>query len=125
MLRSAHGMRWYVNQSGKTIGPVSEERVAMLVTWGKVARDAYVCDEQLSTWVPISRTPFGALFDDLSEEPSEEPSEDVAWPSPGALELSRTKELTSEAPAPGQRLRALIAGIALLAGALALALAAS
>ena len=40
-------MQWYVNQNGKTTGPFSDQRVAMLVNWGKLSDDAYLCDEEM------------------------------------------------------------------------------
>jgi hypothetical protein len=54
-------MRWYVSQNGTTAGPLSEQRIAMLASWGKISRDAYICDEQLSSWVAITRTAFAPL----------------------------------------------------------------
>ena len=63
-------MRWYVNQNGKTAGPFSEQRIAMLASWRKISRDAYVCDEQLSTWVAIKRTKFAPLVANAPSRPS-------------------------------------------------------
>lgn len=57
--------RWYVSQDGKAQGPYPEERLAVMVQWGKISRDAYICDEQCSTWVPIKRSSFAALFPEL------------------------------------------------------------
>lgn len=105
MLGGGHSMRWYVNQNGKTVGPFTEERIAMLVTWGKIARDAYICDEQFSTWVSITRTAFGPLVTNAAREDGEQ-----------RARLS--------APA-GQRLRAWVAGVMLFASAVMLALSAT
>ncbi len=55
-------MRWYVSQNGRTSGPFSEERITMLLRWGKVSRSAYICDEQWSTWVSITRSAFAPLL---------------------------------------------------------------
>ncbi len=57
-------MRWYVNQNGTTAGPLPEQRIAMLASWGKISREAYICDEHLSTWVAITRTAFAPLVAD-------------------------------------------------------------
>jgi uncharacterized protein DUF4339 len=58
-----HGARWYVSQNGKTVGPYPEERLKVLVQWGKVSREAYICDEQCSTWIAIKRSAFAPLLD--------------------------------------------------------------
>jgi hypothetical protein len=55
-------MRWYVSQNGRTSGPFSEERITMLLRWGKLSRSAYICDEQWSTWVAITRSAFAPLL---------------------------------------------------------------
>lgn len=55
-------MQWYVSQKGKTTGPFDEERLAMLVRWGKISRDAFICDEQLSAWIGIRRSAFARLL---------------------------------------------------------------
>lgn len=105
MLGGGQSMRWYVNQNGKTVGPLTEERIAMLATWGKIARDAYICDEQFSTWVSITRTSFGPLVTGGANEGGEE---------------------RATVPAPvGQRRRAWLAGVMLLASAVMLALSVS
>lgn len=105
MLGGGHGMRWYVNQNGKTVGPLTEERIAMLVTWGKIARDAYICDEQFSTWVPILRTAFGPL---VAQAPAADGEPRAALSAPA-----------------GQKLRAWLAGAMLLASAVMLAISAT
>jgi GYF domain 2 len=115
MLGGEQSMRWYVNQNGKTEGPFSEERIAMLVTWGKISRDAYICDEQFSTWVSIMRTGFGPLIAEALG--TENPTVDAA-PEHGA-------EVTTDAEQTWQRLRAWVAGVVLLAGALMLAMSAT
>jgi hypothetical protein len=55
-------MRWYVSQYGKTTGPFDEERLAMLVHWGKISRDAFICDQQWSAWIAIRRSAFAPLL---------------------------------------------------------------
>lgn len=55
-------MRWYVSQNGKTTGPFDEERLAMLVHWGKISRDAFICDQQWSAWIAIRRSAFAPLL---------------------------------------------------------------
>jgi hypothetical protein len=105
MLGGGQSMRWYVNQSGKTVGPFTEERIAMLVTWGKIARDAYICDEQFSSWVSITRTAFGPLVTNAAHAGGEE-------------------RPPRSAPA-GQKLRAWLAGVMLFASAVMLAISAT
>jgi hypothetical protein len=61
-LQEEHGMQWYVSQKGKTSGPFDEQRLAMLVQWGKVSRDAFICDKQLSAWIAIKRSGFAPLL---------------------------------------------------------------
>jgi hypothetical protein len=65
-------MRWYVSQKGKASGPYEEERLAMLVHWGKISRDAFICDAQCSSWIAIQRSAFAPLF-----PPPEEPAADA------------------------------------------------
>jgi hypothetical protein len=55
-------MQWYISQDGRTSGPFAEQRVAMLAAWGKLSRAAYICDEQSSCWVSITRSQFGPLL---------------------------------------------------------------
>lgn len=55
-------MQWYVSQNGKTTGPFDEERLAMLVHWGKISRNAFICDKQLSAWVGIRCSAFARLL---------------------------------------------------------------
>lgn len=55
-------MRWYVSQKGKASGPYEEERLAMLVHWGRISRDAFICDAQCSNWIAIQRSAFAPLF---------------------------------------------------------------
>jgi hypothetical protein len=104
-------MRWYVNQNGKTVGPFPEERIAMLATWGKLSRKAYICDEQFSTWVSITRSAFGPLISGgaASGEGAEEKGE----------------SFPPEARAAAQNLRAWLTGAVLLAGVLVLAISAT
>jgi GYF domain 2 len=68
-------MQWYVSHKGKTTGPFDKERLAMLVQWGRITRDAFICDEQCSAWLPIGCSAFAQLL----------PHEDSgAAPPPGA-----------------------------------------
>jgi uncharacterized protein DUF4339 len=60
-------MQWYVSQNGKTTGPFDEERLAMLVHWGKISRDAFICDKQLSAWIAIRCTAFAAMLPAVEE----------------------------------------------------------
>jgi uncharacterized protein DUF4339 len=55
-------MQWYVSQRGKSSGPFDEQRLAMLVQWGKVSSNAFICDEQLSVWIAIKRSAFAPLL---------------------------------------------------------------
>jgi hypothetical protein len=55
-------MQWYVSQNGKTLGPFTEQRVAMLVNWGKIENDAYICDDKWSCWVAVTRSHFAPLI---------------------------------------------------------------
>jgi uncharacterized protein DUF4339 len=66
-------MQWYVSQNGKTTGPFDEERLAMLIHWGKISSDAFVCDEQHSAWIAIRCTAFGRGL------PAAEPHRLVRW----------------------------------------------
>ena len=61
-------MQWYVSQNGKTTGPFDEERLAMLIHWGKISRNAFICDQQLSAWIAIRCSAFGAMLQ-AAEEP--------------------------------------------------------
>ncbi|MEY4547969.1 MAG: hypothetical protein RL685_4164 [Pseudomonadota bacterium] len=101
-------MLWYVSQDRKTEGPLNEQRLAMLIHWGKITRRAYVCDEQLSSWVSIERTAFAPL---LAQQPEE--------PQPAAPGVLRGGPLRFSTRAL-QRLGAVLAAVSMLAGALAL-----
>jgi hypothetical protein len=101
-------MLWYVSQDRKTEGPLNEQRLAMLIHWGKVTRRAYVCDEQFSGWVSIERTAFAPL---LAQQPQE--------PEPKVLRMLRGGPLRFSTRAL-QRLGAVLAAVSVLAGALAL-----
>jgi len=59
-----HGTSWYVSQNGKTVGPYREERLKVLLQWGKVSSEAYICDEQCSSWIAIKRSAFAPLLKD-------------------------------------------------------------
>ena len=101
-------MLWYVSQDRKTQGPLNEQRLAMLIRWGKVTRRAYVCDEQFSGWVSIERTAFAPL---LAEQPEQ--------PEPAAPRGLRGASLRFSTRAL-QRLGAVLAAVGMLAGVLAL-----
>jgi hypothetical protein len=101
-------MLWYVSQDRKTEGPLSEQRLSMLIHWGKVTRRAYVCDEQFSGWVSIERTAFAPLLAEQPEAP--EPK------APGVLRGGPLRLSTRAL----QRLGAVVAAVSVLAGALAL-----
>jgi hypothetical protein len=80
-------MQWYVSQNGKTTGPFDEERLAMLVHWGKITRDAFICDKQCSAWIALrcsafaqllphptsERRRFGGLVSAVADGPSSDP----------------------------------------------------
>jgi len=55
-------MQWYVSENGRTLGPYTEQRVAMLVNWGKIGSDAYICDDKWSCWVAVTRSHFAPLM---------------------------------------------------------------
>jgi hypothetical protein len=55
-------MRWYVSENRKASGPFTEERIAIMVQWGKISQKALLGDESHATWVPITRTHFAPLF---------------------------------------------------------------
>jgi hypothetical protein len=101
-------MLWYISQDRKTEGPLNEQRIGMLIHWGKITRRAYVCDEQLSGWVSIERTAFAPLLKQQPDTP--EPK------APGVLRGGPLR-LTTRAL---QRLVAVLAAVSVLAGALAL-----
>ena len=74
---------WFVCEDGKTEGPLREQRIVQLIQWGKISSRAYVCDEQLSSWVSIRRTAFAAL---LAQSPrATEPAEAEVANRLGAL----------------------------------------
>ncbi len=73
-----HGARWYVSQNGKTVGPYPEERLKVLVQWGKVSREAYICDEQCSSWIAIKRSAFAPLLEQDESAPQTEGSPSAA-----------------------------------------------
>src|SRR4051812_36566354 len=105
-------MLWFVNQDGKTEGPLSEERVAQLLRWGKISRDAYVCDEHLSSWVSIQRTAFAPLL-----RPAPPPAEVDSVRLLGALRGGPWRFSTRAA----LRLSGVLTAMSVLAGALQLA----
>src|SRR5688572_129056 len=60
-------MRWYVSENRKASGPFTEERIAIMVQWGKISRKALLGDESHATWVPITRTHFARLLPQAAE----------------------------------------------------------
>lgn len=64
-------MQWYVSQNGKASGPFDDERLAQLIQWGKVTREAFICDEQSSAWISIRCSAFGALLPGEGDGPPE------------------------------------------------------
>jgi hypothetical protein len=68
-------MQWYVSQNGRTLGPFTEQRVAMLVNWGKIESDAYICDDKWSCWVAVTRSHFAPL---MAAHAAEQPRESQA-----------------------------------------------
>ena len=105
---------WYVCEGGKTAGPLREQRIAQLIQWGKISARAYVCDEQLSSWVSIRRTAFATLL--AASAPTEEARAEVVNPL-GALRGGPWRLSTRAA----QRLSGLLAALSVAAGALQLA----
>ena len=108
-------MLWFVNQGRKTEGPLPEQRVAQLIRWGKISRSAYICDEQLTSWVSIQRTAFAPLFAPiiLLSNPAEANGARLL----GALRGGPWRLSTRAA----QRLGGLVAAASVFAGALQLA----
>jgi hypothetical protein len=76
-------MRWYVSQNGKTSGPFNEQRIAMLVNWGKITSEAYLCDEKWASWVALTRSQFAPLLGEQQEPAvrglSEPPGAQGGW----------------------------------------------
>ena len=107
-------MLWFVNQDGKTEGPLAEERVAQLLRWGKISRSAYLCDEQLSSWVSIQRTAFAPL---LRPAPAPPPAEVDNVRLLGALRGGPWRFSTRAA----LRLGGVLTAMSVIAGALQLA----
>ncbi|HEU4580657.1 MAG TPA: GYF domain-containing protein [Polyangiaceae bacterium] len=106
---------WYVCQGGKTEGPLREERIVQLIQWGKISARAYICDEQLSSWVSIRRTAFAAL---LQPQTPAAPGRAEPDANPlGALRGGPWRLSTRAA----QRLSGLLAALSVAAGALQLA----
>jgi hypothetical protein len=62
LTENSHLMRWYVSENRKASGPFTEERIAIMIQWGKISRKALLGDESHATWVPITRTHFAPLF---------------------------------------------------------------
>jgi len=108
-------MLWFVNQDGRTEGPLPEQRVVQLIRWGKISRRAYVCDEQLTSWVSIQRTAFAALFAPIPLVATPADAEDVRLL--GALRGGPWRYSTRAL----QRLSAFMAAASVFAGALELA----
>ena len=81
MAEGSSAMRWYVSQNGETSGPFTEQRIAMLVNWGKITSEAYLCDEKWACWVALKRSQFAPLLGELPEEPPvlSEPPDAGGW----------------------------------------------
>lgn len=108
-------MSWFVNQAGKTQGPLPDQRVRQLIRWGKISRAAYLCDEQLSGWVSIERTAFASLFTPPAPLPTQARANDMR--PLGALRGGPWRLSTRAA----QRLGGILTAVGVLAGALQLA----
>jgi len=108
-------MLWFVNQDGRTEGPLPEQRVVQLIRWGKISRRAHVCDEQLTSWVSIQRTAFAALFAPIPLVATPADAEDVRLL--GALRGGPWRYSTRAL----QRLSAFMAAASVFAGALEIA----
>jgi hypothetical protein len=107
---------WFVCDDGKTEGPLREQRIVQLIQWGKITPRAYVCDEQLSSWVSIRRTAFAPLFNASQAATEEEAAAELVNPL-GALRGGPWRLSTRAA----QRLSGLLAALSVAAGALQLA----
>ena len=105
---------WYVCEDGKTEGPLREQRIAQLIAWGRITARAYVCDEQLSSWVSIRRTAFAAILATPAPVPQDEREVVHAL---GALRGGPWRLSTRAL----QRLSGLLAALSVAAGALQLA----
>jgi uncharacterized protein DUF4339 len=105
---------WFVCEAGKTEGPLREQRIVQLIQWGKITARAYVCDEQLSSWVSIRRTAFAPLLEPsaATEEEQTEAVNPLGALRGGPWRLSRRA---------AQRLSGLLAALSVAAGALQLA----
>jgi len=87
-------MQWYVSQNGKTTGPFDEERLAILVRWGKISPDAFLCDERHSAWIAIRCTAFARGL------PAAEPGRLIRW----ARAARARRERSRAAGVPSARL---------------------
>jgi hypothetical protein len=106
-------MQWYVSQKGKTTGPIDEERLAMLVRWGRITRDAFICDKQFSAWITIRCSAFAQLL----------PRESVAGASLGtASEPGPAPDVTYPTELETKQALGLVALSVILAGILMAAL---
>ncbi|HTV18098.1 MAG TPA: GYF domain-containing protein [Polyangiaceae bacterium] len=90
-----------MSQNGKTTGPFDEERLAMLVHWGKISRDAFICDQQWSAWIAIRRSAFAPLL----------PSP----PADGAADVAEPMELGSKRALGLMALSVILAGLLMAA----------
>jgi hypothetical protein len=91
-------MQWYVSQNGKTTGPFDEERLAMLVHWGKITRDAFICDKQCSAWIALRCSAFAQLLPQPTSERRRfggPVSADASGPSPDS-EAPATRSVERE-----------------------------
>jgi len=117
-------MSWFVSQAGKTQGPWADQRVRQLIQWGKISPAAYVCDEQLSSWVSIQRTAFASLFT-ASVSPSVSPGAAAGATAARADDLRPLGSLRGGpwrlSTRGAQRLGGVVTAVSMLAGALQLA----
>jgi hypothetical protein len=111
---TARPTSWFVSQGGKTEGPLSAQRITQLIRWGKISKRAYLCDEQLSSWVSIRRTAFAVVFAPRARVLR--PACEVV-PALGALRGGPWRLTTRSA----RRLSGLLAALSVAAGALQLA----
>lgn len=114
-------MQWYVSQNGRTTGPFDEERLAMLVHWGKISRDAFICDEQWSAWIGIRRSAFAQLLPPEERDGAASAAADPNGPRPGGVVRSFCAWLRAIEQGTRQAL-GLVAFSVILAGVLIAAL---
>ena len=68
----------------------------MLVSWGRIPRDAFICDVHCSTWIAIQRSAFAPLFPPREETSTPEKARTEPRVIPlrtGKFERSRERRL--------------------------------